>query len=152
MRMAIIPHGGNLAPSEMVRLGASFNHPLQIIYTDAHKGDLPSAVDFLMACEQENVIISSLKKEERDDGIILRLFETDGKKGKASVIFNDSLLGKIASVEEVDLLERPIQKSSVRMTEEGIEVDVPAYGIVSLKLIFKQMGTLLKEPPYAIKK
>ncbi len=137
MRMAIVPHSGQLASSDMVRLGASFNHPLQIIYTDTHKGDLPSVTDFLMSCEQDNVVISSMKKEERNDGIILRLFETEGKKGKVSVISNDSLLGKITSVEEVDLLERPLRNSTARLTGKGIEVEVPAYGIVSVKLNFK---------------
>jgi alpha-mannosidase len=137
MRMAVVPHGGDLAPSEMVRLGASFNHPLQIIYTDTHKGSLPSDVDFLMSCGQKNVIISSLKKAEQDDGIILRLFETDGKKEKVSVLFNDSLLGKIAGVEEVDLLERPLPNSASLLTDKSIEVEMPAYGIVSLKLSFE---------------
>ncbi len=136
-RMAVVPHSGDLAPSEMVRLGASFNHPLQIIYTDTHEGPLPSDVDFLVSSGQENVIVSSLKKAEQDEGIILRLFETDGKEGKASVLFNDSLLGKIAGVEEVDILERPLDKSTARLSDKGIEVEVPAYGIVSLKLYFK---------------
>ncbi|MGD2295420.1 MAG: glycoside hydrolase family 38 C-terminal domain-containing protein [Candidatus Aminicenantes bacterium] len=138
MRVAVVPHSGDLSPSEMVRLGASFNHPLQIIYTDTHKGSLPSNVHFLMSCEQENVIISSVKKAEQEDGIILRLFETDGKNGKASVLFNASLLGKIAGVEEVDLLERPLQNDTARLTNKGIDVEVPAYSIVSLKLNFQK--------------
>jgi alpha-mannosidase len=138
MRMAVVPHSNDLAPSEMVRLGASFNHPLQIIYTDIHKGSLPTNVNFLMSCEQKSIIISSVKKAEQDDGIILRLFEADGRKGKASVLFNTSLLGTIARVEEVDLLERPVQNSTARSTDKSIEVDVPAYGIVSVKLNFKK--------------
>jgi alpha-mannosidase len=137
VRMAVVPHGGDLVPSEMVRLGASFNHPLQIIYTDTHEGELPSDADFLLYSGQENVIVSSLKKAEQDEGIILRLFETDGKEGKASVFYNDSLLGKIVGVEEVDILERPLEKSTARMSDRGIEVEVPAYSIVSLKLYFK---------------
>jgi alpha-mannosidase len=121
----------------MVRLSVSLNHPLQIIYTDTHEGDLPSEVDFLVSSGQKNVIISSMKKAEQDDGIILRLFEIDGKKAQTSVILNNSLLGKITGVEEVDILERPLRKSTARLSDKGIEVDVSAYGIVTLKLYFK---------------
>jgi len=138
MRMAVVPIVGEIDPSDMVRFGASFNHPMQIIYTDAHQGSLPAKVEHLVLCEPKNIIISGFKKAEEGEGLILRIFETDGKKSRAVVKLNLSLLGEIESVEEVDLLERPLSSSAARATASGFEVDVPAFGIASVWIKFKK--------------
>jgi len=138
MRMAAVPIIGEIAPSEMVRYGASFNHPLQIVYTDTHQGQLPADGNFLLSCEPKNVIFSSLKKAEEGDGLIVRLFETDGIKSTAAVSLNTSILGEIESVEEVDLLERRLNTFETRLIPRGFEVEIPAYGIVSVRLNFKK--------------
>jgi alpha-mannosidase len=137
MRMALVSYGGDLTPAEMVRLGASFNHPLQIIYTDTHKGNLPSNANFLVASEPSNIIVSSLKIAEQEDAVIVRLYEADGKRVTATLNFNPLLWGEIAGVEEVDLLERPLSDSTVRLLEKSVKVELLPYGIVTLKLKFK---------------
>lgn len=137
MRMALVPYGGDLTPAEMVRLGASFNHPLQIIYTDTHKGILPSAVNSLVASEPPNIILSSLKMAEDEDAVIVRLYEADGKRVTAKLNFNPLLWGEIAEVGQVDLLERPLSDSTVRLHEKRAEVELSPHSIVTLKLKFK---------------
>lgn len=137
MRMALVPYGGELTPSKMVKLGASFNHPLQIIYTDTHDGDLPSKANSLIASEPTNVIVSSLKMAEREEAAVMRLYEADGKTVTATLRFNPLFLGEIDDVEEVDFLERPLSDSTVRLFEKGVKVEIPPYGIVTLKLIFR---------------
>ncbi len=137
MRMALVPYGEDLTPADMVRLGASFNHPLQIIYTDTHEGALPSDANRLIACEPANIIVSSLKLAEQEDAVIVRLYEADGKRVTATLNFNPLLFGEIVDVEEVDLLERSLSDSTVRQLEKSVEVELLPYGIVTLKLKFR---------------
>jgi alpha-mannosidase len=137
MRMALVPYGGDLTPAEMVRLGASFNHPLQIIYTDTHKGTLPSDANFLVAIDPSNIIVSGLKMAEDENAIIVRLYEADGKGATARLNFNPLLWGEIADAEQVDLLERPLKDLTVRLLEKSVEVELSPYGIVTLKLKFR---------------
>ncbi len=137
MRMALVPYGGELAPSDMVRLGASFNHPLQIIYTDTHKGHLSSEANVLVSSQPDNVIVSNLKMAEREEAVIVRLYEADGKRATAKLDLNPAFFGEIAGVEKVDLLERPISDSTVRLFEQSVELELSSYEIVTLKLKFR---------------
>jgi alpha-mannosidase len=137
MRMALVPYGSGLSPADMVRMGAAFNHPLQMIYTDTHEGDLPPNADSLITSEPANIIVSSLKMAEGKEAVVVRLYEAEGKKVTARLTHNPILLGEIKSVEEVDLLERPLDDSTVRLSEKGVEVEMAPYGIITLKLKFK---------------
>jgi alpha-mannosidase len=137
VRMALVPYGSDLTPADMVRLGASFNHPMQIIYTDTHEGDLPSDANSLIASEPANIIVSSLKMAEREEAAVVRLYEVDGKRVTATLSFNPVLSGEIAGVEEVDLLERPLDDSTVRLFENAVKVEMHPYGIVTLMLKFR---------------
>jgi len=137
MRLALVPHGGNLATAKLVRLGAGFNHPLVPVPTDVHKGLLPADSGPVVSAAPANVVVSSVKKCEDDDAIICRLFEADGKAADARVALSKALLGRIADAAEVDLLERPIDPSTAKATKTGFTVRIAANGIASVKVAFK---------------
>ena len=53
-------------------------NPLTVVYETFHKGNLPLKYSGLSLSEK-NISITAIKKHEDTDGIIVRLYETDGK-------------------------------------------------------------------------
>ncbi|HEY3323640.1 MAG TPA: glycoside hydrolase family 38 C-terminal domain-containing protein [Planctomycetota bacterium] len=145
MRMALAPHGAvgpasvpaGLTPADLTRMGAAFNQPLQVVPTDVHKGTLPKQAE-LLSCEPGNVLVSSIKKAEDERALIVRLYETSGEATTAKVSLNAGLWGAISGAEEVDLLEKPLAKSTAKASKGGFRVSVPAYGIASVKVRFEK--------------
>jgi len=148
VRMALAPHGQVLAApqgtdgdspacsvADLVRLGAGFNHPVQVIATDVHAGRLGPAGAAIESVRPYNVILSSVKKAEDDDGVIFRLFEADGRAAEASVRLDGAIWGQVAEAVEVDLLERPLAGSTARADGAGFTAAVPAHGITSVKVV-----------------
>jgi len=133
IRMAVVPHGKVLSDTALTQLGAGFNHPLQVVGTDIHKGSMPAEGPAIVASDSENIIISSLKKAQADDSLIFHLYETAGKATTAKINV-DNLLGRIKAVEEVDFIERPVAKSSAKVIQDGFTVKVPARGIACVKV------------------
>ncbi|MCX5635309.1 MAG: glycosyl hydrolase-related protein, partial [Planctomycetota bacterium] len=135
MRMALVPHNGKISIDKMIRLGTIFNHPLQVINTDIHKGRFPAKTGDLVSVSAENVLIAALKKSEDGSGIILRLLETAGKDTSAIVVLDKSVFGNIEQAVQTDLLERPLT-ASVEMTLNSFTVNIPANGIATVKVNF----------------
>ena len=79
IRMALVPHGGALTVAEMTRLGAAFNHPLQVVATDLHPGRLAPAGSALASVSPADVVVGAVKRAEGDGSIVFRLLETAGK-------------------------------------------------------------------------
>ena len=132
VRFALVPHGEGWGPSDATRVGCDFNLPLEVVATDVHEGKLPKEMGFI-SVGPSNVFLSGLKKAEDDDGLVVRLYEAEGKDTEAEVRFYPSLLGKDPQAVEVDILERPIG-GTARMEGEVLRVRVPAYGIVTVKV------------------
>ena len=134
IRLAVVPHGKRLPDAELIRLGAAFNHPLHVVSTDVHEGRLPPA-DEALTCTPASVVVSSVKKAEDDDALIVRLYETAGKATVARVTLDKGLLGEVGEATEVDLLERPVKPSGATATASGFTVKLDAYAIASVKVL-----------------
>jgi alpha-mannosidase len=131
-----MPHAAQPATADLVRLGAAFNHPLQVVATNVHVGNLADA-DQTVAVSPDSVILSSLKKAEDEEAFVFRMHETAGKATVAKVMLSPTLLGKIKDVVEVDLLERPVGKSSASKVAGGLSVKVSPFGIASVRVTFQ---------------
>jgi len=81
------------------------------------------------------VILAALKRAEDEDALILRLYEVDGRTSEAEIKFNPGLAGLFVEAVEVDLLERPLDKSTATYSDGTLSVTVPAYGITTVKLV-----------------
>jgi alpha-mannosidase len=134
IRMALVPHGGTLTVAEMTRLGAAFNHPLQIVAADLHPGRLAPAGSGL-AVSPADVVVGAVKRAEGDGSIVFRLLETAGRASTARLELA-SLLGTPTAAEEIDLLERPVPKGTARLASGTVSVDVPAHGVASVRVRF----------------
>jgi alpha-mannosidase len=138
VRMALAPHGPAPAVADLVRLGAGFNHPLLVIGTDVHSGRLPSAGAALAGVAPANIVVTSLKKAEAFDALIVRVQETAGRKTRATLKLDAALVGRPAEALEVDLLERPAAASTAKVSEQAVSVQVAALGIASVRIAFRE--------------
>ena len=82
---AFLPHKGT-SLREAVRLGAEFNTPLLALPARGGAGTLPGTESFL-SISGAGVIVSALKKASRRKGLVLRLYETLGRKCKVKLKF-----------------------------------------------------------------
>ena len=96
---ALLPHGGDLAHCTAVRAtAAALNRPPMIVMNASGEGKLP------MPCwisKGEGISLEVVKKAEKDDSVIVRLVETQGR-------FNSIVLDisqKFSKMTETDLVE-----------------------------------------------
>lgn len=78
----------------------------------------------------DNLIISALKRAEKEDAIILRFFETEGEKSQGVLV----LPTQIKKAMSVNLLEQ--EDVELQIKNNRLEMDVGPFEIVTLKLFF----------------
>jgi hypothetical protein len=81
------------------------------------------------------------------DALIVRLFETAGKKTTARITTDAKWLGQVAEATEVDVLERPLAKSAATAANGAARIVVPAYGLTTVRLTLKKRLSLPKAFP-----
>ncbi len=133
IRYALLPHGGPLELAEAFKAGYAFNHPLIPVATTVHEGELPPEAGALEVLTP-NVMVAALKQAEEGEGIILRLFELEGRQTQAQVRLARVLAPADAAVVEMDLLEQPLPESTAQMSGDVLQVQVPAYGIATVRI------------------
>ncbi len=133
IKFAIIPHDSNWTQSDCAMSGYEFNHNIEIVATDVHKGDLPNEKSFI-SVEPKNVMLSGIKKAEDTDEIVIRLYENDGKDTTAIVRLDPSLIKPNMVAMQTDILERPISGNTARLDNNILKVDIPAFSIVTVKI------------------
>jgi alpha-mannosidase len=137
MRLALVPHAGDVTAADLVRMAAEFNHPVRAIPTNVHAGGLPAHGSPLVEVEPPGVALTSLKKREDDDALVFRLLNTTDETVRARVRCDAALLGVPAQVTEVDLLERPVEKPSARAVRGGFSIQVLGRGIAGTAVLFE---------------
>ena len=85
-------------------------------------------------------MVCGLKKAEDGDALIVRLFETAGKKTTARITTDAKLLGKVAEATEVDVLERPLAASAATVANGTARLAVPAHGLATVRLALVRGG------------
>ncbi len=76
-KYAIYPHSGSWDEADIHRRGCEFNIPLIGVEATVHEGDMPPQFS-LASVDSHKIVISALKKAEKSDELILRLYETTG--------------------------------------------------------------------------
>jgi alpha-mannosidase len=93
------------------------------------RGSLPATPASFLGLNGEGVELETLKPAEDGEGYIVRLLETAGREGKARL--SSRLLGFsrawLCNAREDNLREIPASK-------DGVEVAMPPYAIVTLRL------------------
>ncbi len=133
IRFAIQPHVGDWTPSHATLAGNAFNFPFNVVGTDIHEGNLPLSqanADILTG----NVMLSGLKKAEDSDGLIVRLYEMEGRETTAQVRLAPALCASGAAAAETDLMEQPLAANTAAMSGDVLSVNVPAHGLVTVRV------------------
>lgn len=125
-RYALHVHHGLFAGEGVPALAEAFNSPLRL---HAAHGDGRSAkIAALFDLEGEGVTVESVKKAEDDDDVIVRLWETQGRRTRATL----KLPGDFTRVASVDLLER--EASPVACEAGAVSLEFAPFEIRSLRL------------------
>ena len=114
-KYAIVSHTGDWREAEMERLGRAFNTPLiGWLSSSPGSGSLPPVFSFIELNNTPNVIISAIKKADRDNSVIVRLAETNGTEGKASLCIQRG--GRpVAITNFLERLDQPISGDTVNL-------------------------------------
>ena len=133
IRFAIQPHDGTWTPADATHAGYEFNNPFDVVGTDDHTGTLPTNAGYAEVLTS-NVILSDLKKAEDSDALIVRLYEANGQATTARVRLADALCPANAPAVETDVVEQPLAHSSAHLQGGVLSVDIPAFGMVTVKI------------------
>jgi alpha-mannosidase len=122
---ALYPHAEGFREALTARRAYEFNCSMHVVTEPSHGGPLSKARSFISA-EPESVVITAAKKAEDSDGLVLRFFETSGKKAVVKI----SLPGPAERAAETDLLERGGAKA--RVAGACVETRVSGNGVGTL--------------------
>jgi alpha-mannosidase len=81
---ALYPHTGDWKAASTVRKGYEFNTLLIPFATDIHSGELPSEKS-LVSVNPHNIILSSIKKAQESDALIIQWYESQGEDTEANI-------------------------------------------------------------------
>ncbi len=131
--VALQPFLGDMPVAKAIAIGREFNHSLRVISTDVHEGTLPQVGTFVEV-QPETVVLSCIKKAQAGDAVIVRLLNPGDKAQTTRIQCPADLLGQVKQVQEVDLLERPVDKSTAVHSNNTIQVEIPAQAMATLKI------------------
>jgi alpha-mannosidase len=121
----IYPHKGNWAAAEVTKEADHINVPLEVAEVGPHKGDLPKSMSF-MSISPANLGLSTFKKAEERDTLILRVFNPTGEAISGTITFH-----------------QPIKKAwACNMNEERREELRPSGKTLSLNVPKKKIMTI----------
>ena len=84
----------------------------------------------MVSVSEPNVIIETVKRAEDGNGIILRLYESQRKRGQVQVRFGRA----VESTWETNLLEE--NESELSLENDSIELNLRPYQIMTLRIKF----------------
>ena len=131
---ALYPHQGTWQQALTERQGWDFNYKLKAIQVEKHTGTLPAEHSFFRV-EPNNIILTTVKKAEDSNALILRFYEWAGKAAQVKI----SLPSGATSAVETNLMETP-DGESIPITGNSITVAAKPYSINTIKVNFGSEG------------
>ena len=98
---SLLPHLGSWEKADVARAGIELNAESHTMGAVAVAGNLSAG---LLDCSNPNVIIDTVKAAEDGDGIIVRMYESNGASGNAVLVVGKAII----SAEETNLIEKKI--------------------------------------------
>jgi alpha-mannosidase len=130
-RYALYPHAGTWQQAMTERKGYELNYPLQATVVAPHTGSLPASHSFI-SVDDDNVILTAVKKSEDDDALILRVYDWSGKPSNAKFTLPPGAI----SATEVNLMEQPMG-SALTVHENTVTLPVGPFEIRTLKVAYR---------------
>lgn len=129
-RLALYPHIGDWHVGEVYKEALNFNNHISLVQTGKAKGYLPADLSFIKITPDE-LVFSSLKKSEDDNGFVLRIYNPTEK----DIDGNVELFNKFTKVEQVTLEEIFIKEINL-VDEKCFPVSLSKKKIGTYKIIF----------------
>jgi len=134
---ALYPHGGGWKDALTVRRGYELNYKLISRSIEKHQGSLPAEYSFMQA-QQDNIIVTAMKKAEDEHALVVRFYEWAGKESDVTL----QLPPGAQSAVETDLMEKPV--GSVSLHDGKVSLHTKPFEIKTIKVQFSsppQMAT-----------
>ena len=120
----------SLCNKDVFRAASAFIHPISFVSDTAHNGHLPKAASFLTL--DGDVKCSGIKTSEDGNGLILRLYDANGKGGAVTASF----LKPARKAALVDFTEKK-ELGAVDVRDGRVSFNLPAYQAATLKVSFE---------------
>lgn len=129
---SLLPHTGTLQEGHVIEEAMQLNVPPRVLPLPAGQPGILPSEQLFFAVDQEGVLLEAVKKAEREDAIIVRLYEAFG--GRGTVTLKTTL--PIASASACDLMERAGASVSVVEVDgmKAISFQIAPFEIVTFKL------------------
>lgn len=119
---SLYPHAGTWQDADTVREALALNVPLVGSALEKQDGAWPDARSFV-GTDRKDIVVDAVKKAQDGDGIILRLYESEQKRGEVTVTVDLPFTG----VTECNLMEEneqavPCENGTFRFTVHPFEV------------------------------
>jgi alpha-mannosidase len=128
---SLYPHRSDWTAGKVVEEAFALNSPLIAVPAagDASQG----AIDHLLALDGLPLSLGSLKRAEDGEGLILRLHEPHGNRGRATLRFPMPL----NRIERVNLLEEVVEGPDPVLADDGraVHLDVRPFEVLSLRVV-----------------
>ena len=125
---SVYPHSGDFRKGGTVKEGYALNMPLRASEVSANNGIICDNMT-LLECENENVVIETIKKAEDDNSVVARMYDAYNQKSKATIKVNFPY----KEVWVCDMLENNLEK--VESDGKQIKIPVNNFEIITLKFI-----------------
>lgn len=125
---SIYPHGGDWKEANSQREAFELNYPLSALQEQEHNGALGRDFSFV-SVNEDNIIITVLKKAENSQDFILRAYEAEGAS-QTSATFN--MTDTISSIKEINLIEEDI--ATLTSSGNSFSTTFSPYEIKSFKI------------------
>jgi len=127
-KYAIYPHKGNWAEGNVYREVERFNLPIEMSQSGKGGGELPKELSFV-SVEPKEISLSTLKKAEKSDSLILRLFNPTEKEIEGEIkTFKDIKEAWITNLNE----ER---REQLKVNDKSVKVKFGHKKIVTIEIV-----------------
>jgi alpha-mannosidase len=126
---ALYPHAGDWKQALSIRHGYEYNYRLQAMQVEPHTGAMPPSWSFASS-DAENVILTTMKKAEDSNGLVLRFYDWAGKD--ATVRWRVPAGAVSATV--VNLMEQPQGAALPVSGGDAFSVPVHPFEIQSVRV------------------
>ena len=113
---------------KLIERASVINHDMSVVSVKPGKGELPFKKGFIEFSDKGTAALSGIKMAEDGQGMIIRLYETDGRSSVSSVTF----FKKVTKAYLVDLNEKPMENGNVTVDGNKVSVKIEPYSICAV--------------------
>jgi alpha-mannosidase len=129
-RYSITSHEGNWIGGQPRDFGWAAGNPLIPVTVDGKSdGDLPETLSFCQV-DQPNVMLLALKRAEDDEGIIIRLNETEGSDTEVNLTLPMMSIEKVFETNLVEENKRPMDFQG-----QTINIPIKGFGLKTVRIV-----------------